>query len=51
MTNKEKFMEYAKRRIAAKNRRKEGEFLGYTVDNLDRIYKKNYRGRKRRGQI
>ena len=51
MTNKEKFMEYAKERIIAKNKRKERDFLGHTVDNLDRIYKRNYRGKKRRGQI
>ncbi|ACO86207.1 hypothetical protein [Clostridium botulinum] len=34
-----------------KERRKEQDYMLHAIENLDRTYKKNYKGLKRRGQI
>lgn len=34
-----------------KERRKEQDYMLHAMENLDRTYKKNYKGLKRRGQI
>lgn len=43
--------EALKKRRAIKAKRTEQDFLAHTSANVDRIYKKNYPGMKRRGQI
>ncbi|EPY2306811.1 hypothetical protein ACXATD_002479 [Clostridium sporogenes] len=34
-----------------KERRKEQDYMLHIMENMDRTYKKNYKGLKRRGQI
>jgi len=54
MTNKEKAeMTYKILQKRKKRRAKKAEqdFLAHAAANVDRIYKKNYPGRKRRGEL
>ncbi|WP_163220774.1 hypothetical protein [Clostridium sporogenes] len=54
MSNKElaywtyKILQQRKRDKLMKKRQ---DFMMHTISNIDKVYKKNYRGTKRRGQI
>lgn len=53
LSNREKaLMTHAilEKRKAERKHRAEGDFLAYTAMSVDRVYKRNYEGRKRRGQ-
>lgn len=43
--------EALKKRREEKQKRINQDFLGHVVANMDRVYKKNSKGRKRSGQI
>lgn len=54
MTNKEKSIityRILQQRRKAKERKNKDDFLAHTIGNIDRVYRRNYRGTKRRGQI
>ncbi|MCD3194226.1 hypothetical protein G8S49_01370 [Clostridium botulinum C] len=54
MTNKEKALltyEILQKRKKIKAKKAEQDFLAYAAANIDRIYKKNYPGRRRRGEF
>lgn len=43
--------EVLKKRKEEKEKKTYQDFLAHTVANMDRVYKKNSHGRKRRGQL
>jgi len=43
--------EILKKRREEKKKKSYQDFLAHTVANMDRVYKKNSQGRKRRGQL
>lgn len=43
--------EALKKRREERQKKANQDFLGHVVANMDRVYKKNSHGRKRRGQL